>query len=59
MVMVIIYGSECIPIIVYMQREKGQWAVYYTSPQSFFNNVFLFVSLKTLGNLVNFDRLVY
>ena len=33
-----------------MQRERGQWAVYYTrySPK-FYNNVFLFVDLTTLG----------
>ena len=40
------------------QRARGQWAVYYTSPQSFFYNVFLFVDSTTLGTLVNFDWLV-
>ena len=33
------------------QSETGQWAVYYTSPQSFII-VFLFVGFITLGTLV-------
>ena len=32
------------------ERERGQCAVYYTGPQSFFT---------TLGTLVNFDWLIY
>ncbi len=36
------------------QRERGQWDVYYTSPQKFDINVFLFVGLTTMGTLVNF-----
>ena len=39
---------------VLSQREWGQWAVYYTSPQSFFNNAFLFVGSQSLGTLLNF-----
>ena len=35
-------------------RERGQCAVYYTSPKNFIKNVFLFVGLTTLGTLVNF-----
>ena len=31
------------------QGERGQWVFYSTSPQSFYNNVFLFVDLTTLG----------
>ena len=42
-----------------VHRERGQWAVYYTSPQSFINNVFLFVGLTTLRTLVNFDWFVH
>ena len=41
-----------------MQRERGQLAIYYNSRQRFFNNVFLFIGLTTLGTLVNFDWLV-
>ena len=43
--------------IVLIQRERGQWVVYSTSPQKTYNNVFLLVGFKTLGTLVNFDRL--
>ena len=32
---------------IHIQEERGQWAVYYFSPQSF--NVFLFFDLTTLG----------
>ena len=32
------------------ERERGQCAVYYTGPQSFFT---------TLGTLVNFDWLIH
>ena len=35
-------------------RVKGNWAVYYTSPLKFYNNLFLFVVLTILGTLVNF-----
>ena len=35
-------------------REKGNWAVYYTSPPKFYNSLFLFVDLTILGTLVNF-----
>ena len=40
------------------QEGRGQWDVYYTSPQSF-NKVFLFVGLTTLGLLMNFYRLMH
>ena len=40
------------------ERERGQWAVFYTSPQSVIITI-LFVAFPTLGTLVNFDRLVY
>ena len=36
------------------QRGRGQWAVYYTSPQNFYNNVFLFNGLITLGTFIEF-----
>ena len=29
------------------EREKRQWAVYFTSPKKFYINVFLFVGLTT------------
>ena len=34
------------------QGGKGQWAVYYTSTQSFI--ITLFVGLTTLGTLIEF-----
>ena len=40
------------------ERERGQWAVQYTSPKSLKKNVFLFVGLTALETLVNFDWLV-
>ena len=43
----------------YKQRESGQWAVYYISPQGFFLITFLYVGVTTLGTLMNFDWLVY
>ena len=36
------------------ERVRGQWAVY-----KYYNNVFLFVGLTTLGTLVNFDWLAH
>ena len=39
------------------ERDRGQWAIYYTSPQSFIISV-QFIGLTTLGTLVNFDSLV-
>ena len=42
---------------VQTQRERGQWAVYYTGPQSFM--ITFSYSLTTLVNLLNFDWLVY
>ena len=41
------------------ERERGQWAVHYTSPQSFIITFSFFVGLTTLGPSVNFDLLVY
>ena len=35
--------------LINSERKRGQWAVYYTSPQNFHSNVFLFVGLTTLG----------
>ena len=37
------------------QRERRQWAFYFTSPQIFYNNGFLMVCLTTLGTFINFD----
>ena len=42
-----------------VQSQKGHWAVYYTGPQTFNYNVFLFVVFTTLRTLVNFDWMVY
>ena len=42
-----------------IQIERGQWAVYFTSPQKFYNNVFLFVGVTNLWTLMNFDWLVH
>ncbi len=39
------------------QGGRGHWAIKYTSPQSFYNNIFIFVGLTTLGFLLNFDWL--
>ena len=41
-------------IAVLLQGGRGHWDVYFTSPQSFFNNVFLFVSSTTLGTFIEF-----
>ena len=38
-------------------RESGQVAVYYTSPQNIILTLILFVGLTTLGTLVNFKWL--
>ena len=40
-----------------LQGGRGHWGVYYTSPQSFNNNVFLFVGLTTLGTYIEFIEL--
>ena len=37
----------------HMQGGRGQWAVYYISPQSF-KITFFFVGLTTLGTLIEF-----
>ena len=36
-------------LLPYFQGGNGCWAVYYTTPPKFYNNVFLIVSLTTLG----------
>ena len=41
------------------QSEGGQWAGYYTGPQSIIIEVFFFVDLTILGTVVNFDWLVH
>ena len=38
-------------MVLAREKERGQWAVYYTSFQS--------LRVTTLGTLVNFDWLVY
>ena len=38
---------------------RGQWAVYYTSHQKFYNNIFLFVGLTTLDTFIECDWLVH
>ena len=43
--------------ILLKKKGRGQWAVYYTSPKSCYNNVFLFFGLTTLGTFIKF-RLV-
>ena len=35
-------------------RERGQWADYYPSLQSLYNNVISFVGLTTLGTFTAF-----
>ena len=35
-------------------QGRRYWAVYYTSPPSFHNKIFLFVALTTLGTLIKF-----
>ena len=42
----------------YQRERKGTMGILHWSPK-FYNNVFLLVDLKTLGTLVNFDKLVY
>ena len=58
----LLFSIEAILENAEREREgtmREQWAVYYTSPQSFCNNVFLFFVLTSLGILLNFDLVVY
>ena len=41
------WSNDCLSL----QGGRGQWAVYYTSSQKFYNNVFKFV---TLGTFIDF-----
>ena len=41
------------------QKERGQLAVFYTSPKSFIITFFLFVGVTTFGTSVNFDCFVH
>ena len=40
------------------QRGWGHCIIFYTSPNFFYNNVFLSVGFTTLGTLMYFDQLV-
>ena len=39
------------------ERERGDNGLFITLVQKFYSNVFLFVGLTTLRNIVNFDWL--
>ena len=41
--------DKYLPLTYPYQGWRGHWTVYYTCPPKSYNNVFLFVSLKTLG----------
>ena len=42
-----------------MQEGREHWADYYTSPQSFHNNVYYLMALQLMGLLFNFNWLVH
>ena len=42
-----------------VQSQKRHWAVYYTSPQTFNHNVFLFFVFTTLGTVNDLDQLIH
>ena len=51
-----VYG-EMLLVTIASQRERGQWAIYYTSLQSLIIS-FQFIGLTTLRTIVTFDSLV-
>ena len=47
--------AQCtIPVSLFFLGGRGHWAVYYTSPQSFYSYFFLSVGSTTLGICMNF-----
>ncbi len=43
----------------YSQRERGQWAVYYTSPKRFIMTISYSLAWQLLGLLLNVNWLIH